>query len=476
MTNYTKTMREAREEMNHILNENNLEKMRKAAGGAKQTLKMKDGSIGMDSFTASAIMQIYDKVNDKNKKTMENLLKDGKKADIVKLMKFAMSKVNAEYVPEEVELEEAFGDIEDLKKIVKELEGASKMHLGQSKRIQAHVDMMHKEMEEEVELDEAGFVKGKDPLPAGKELAKIMKQRKKGKKEETELDEAKYDLYHKDFSTAMQHAYKMAKKMYGITVDPKEIDDKVASGPRKPSEGKTNSYRLKGDKGAIQVQVYNKGGSKPFELNMYKEEVDLDEGKMSQLHQHIKDGKSAKEIAKIMKLDVKTIQALMDEKSELEEKRHRDVDPADIDTSATDDDIKAADKNIMMQLRKSVSLRGQHPVEFLDKKKVKIPQKIAQAVLAKYNSFKKPMDKEKFQAKVAKSHRDLLMALKEDIDENKMTFGTKRIPAAMKKKGMDKVKTPGMAKDKSAGAYIGKMKKESTLERMNKKLQENKNG
>ena len=472
MTSYRTTMREALA----IMNEDNLEKMRKAAGGAKQTLKMKDGSIGMDSFTASAIMQIYDKINDKNKKTMENLLKDGKKSDIVKLMKFAMSKVNAEYVPEEVELEEAFGDIEDLKKIVKELEGASKMHLGQSKRIQAHVDMMHKEMEEEVELDEAGFVKGKDPLPAGKELAKIMKQRKKGKKEETELDEAKYDLYHKDFSTAMQHAYKMAKKMYGITVDPKEIDDKVASGPRKPSEGKTNSYRLKGDKGAIQVQVYNKGGSKPFELNMYKEEVELDEGKMSQLHQHIKDGKSAKEIAKIMKLDVKTIQALMDEKSELEEKRHRDVDPADIDTSATDDDIKAADKNIMMQLRKSVSLRGQHPVEFLDKKKVKIPQKIAQAVLAKYNSFKKPMDKEKFQAKVAKSHRDLLMALKEDIDENKMTFGTKRIPAAMKKKGMDKVKTPGMAKDKSAGAYIGKMKKESTLERMNKKLQENKNG
>jgi hypothetical protein len=33
---------------------------------------------------------------------------------------------------------------------------------------------------------------------------------------------------------------------------------------------------MKGDKGAIQVQVYNKGGSKPFELNMYKEEVDED--------------------------------------------------------------------------------------------------------------------------------------------------------------------------------------------------------
>ena len=92
-----------------------------------------------------------------------------------------------------------------------------------------------------------------------------------------ELDEAKYELYHKDFSSAMQHAYHVAKKHHGITIDPEEIDNKVATGPRKPSEGKTNTYRLKGDKGAVQIQVYNKGGSKPFELNMYKEEVELDE-------------------------------------------------------------------------------------------------------------------------------------------------------------------------------------------------------
>lgn len=99
----------------------------------------------------------------------------------------------------------------------------------------------------------------------------------KDKKEEVELDEAKYDLYHKDFSSAMQHAYAMAKKLHGITIDPKEIDNKVATGPRKPGTGKTNTYRLKGDKGNIQIQVYNKGGSKPFELNMYKEEVQVDE-------------------------------------------------------------------------------------------------------------------------------------------------------------------------------------------------------
>ena len=87
-----------------------------------------------------------------------------------------------------------------------------------------------------------------------------------------------YELYHKDFSTAMQHAYAFAKKKFGIEVDPQEIDDKVASGPRKPSSGKTNSYRLVGVDGkkAIQVQVANLD-NKRYELNMYKESVDLEE-------------------------------------------------------------------------------------------------------------------------------------------------------------------------------------------------------
>ena len=43
-------------------------------------------------------------------------------------------------------------DIQDLKKIVKELEGASKMHAGQAKRIQAHLDDMN--VKEEL-LDES---------------------------------------------------------------------------------------------------------------------------------------------------------------------------------------------------------------------------------------------------------------------------------------------------------------------------------
>jgi hypothetical protein len=42
-----------------------------------------------------------------------------------------------------------------------------------------------------------------------------------------------------------------------------------------------------------------------------KEESDLDEGKMAQMHQMMKDKKSPEEIAKMMKLDVKTVKALM---------------------------------------------------------------------------------------------------------------------------------------------------------------------
>jgi|TARA_B110000259_G_C13998813_1_gene395490 hypothetical protein len=123
-----------------------------------------------------------------------------------------------------------------------------------------------------------------------------------------------YELYHKDFSGAMGHAYAHAKKKFNITVDSDEIDDKVAMGPRKPGNGKTNTYRLKGDKGNIQVQVYNRGGSKPFELNMYKESVDLDKAVVldeasliPQLQTIVKD----KQHAKIKGMIVDTFTASM---------------------------------------------------------------------------------------------------------------------------------------------------------------------
>ena len=74
------------------------------------------------------------------------------------------------------------------------------------------------------------------------------------------VDEKKgsdYDLYHKTFSGAMQHAYAQAKKR-GYVVDKDDIDNKVATGPRKPSMGKTNRYILGTDKKQkLHVQLAN---------------------------------------------------------------------------------------------------------------------------------------------------------------------------------------------------------------------------
>jgi hypothetical protein len=128
------------------------------------------------------------------------------------------------------------------------------------------------------------YFKGKEapvkPVTAkqmSKDALKILN--KLSKKEEVELEEGKsgtgYELYHKDFSSAMAHAYDFAKKKYNIEIDPTEIDRNVAMGPKKPSSGKANAYRLldKTGKKAIQVQVTNLD-NKRYELNMYKEDID----------------------------------------------------------------------------------------------------------------------------------------------------------------------------------------------------------
>ena len=319
-------------------------------------------------------------------------------------------------VSEEVELDEKAGDIPDLQKLIGELQNASKMHLAQSKRVQAHVDMMTRanakgpegaggiqdlkkivgELEKasqahlrqsksiDAHVDFMNKMEQDDPVKSAQDkankLLKIAKVKQDAKDdierikatEEVKLDEQfdfvlldkdnkivarasgknakkemesskrsahlppmripknevgkmkivpisprdkkdigdmvlaigeKYDhikemiqsgkftrpeikkmiernilekkaatgytIFHKTFSDAMQHAYAHAKSKMGMTVDKKEIDSKVATGPKKPSEGKTNRYSLKTNKGMLQIQVYNRGGSKPFELNMY---------------------------------------------------------------------------------------------------------------------------------------------------------------------------------------------------------------
>jgi len=323
------------------LDEDNMALMRKASGGAMQTLKMKDGKLKMDSFTASAVMQVYDKVKPANQKKMAKMINQGTRDGMVKLQSFAMKQVKAGYGEETEFVERTIA---------------------------------------EIVAEQLAKIRGNTPADKGRRAA---------------------------------------------------VEDDIERAEKK------------GDKKEVAKL----------------KEAELDEGRMKELHGYIEAGKSAEWIAKKMGVDVKTIKALMSEAYELGTNEYREyiekltpgevdeasaradairamrrgkkeVDPADVDTDASPEDVKGASKNIIMQLRKVISMRGNFDVEFLDRKKKKVPVNIAHAVQNKYNSFKKPADKEKFQAQVAKSYKDMLSVLKAGYNEETEldeTYGTVKI-------------------------------------------------
>lgn len=53
-------------------------------------IKLKDGTLKVDLFTASAIIQIHDKVNTANKKKIVDMIDNGGKAQFMKLVGLAM--------------------------------------------------------------------------------------------------------------------------------------------------------------------------------------------------------------------------------------------------------------------------------------------------------------------------------------------------------------------------------------------------
>jgi len=423
MSNYRKTMIEALREM-YPLNEGTIDKVKEIAS-KKQAMKI-DG-VMVDSFTASAISQIYDKVNDANKKKMEKL-------PITKLanLAFKMMQKN-EFVPEEVELDE--GKMQDVwqKKNAKSLSvGSFELIRGKSG---VHTIKQSGKVIGDFSYDDdadnfVANMKGMKGQWTGNDIDSLFTHLQKVHKEEVELDEGKQKPYVSSDS-AGKHVMGASGK---IVKSFKDMDS-------------ANAYLKKN-------------------YNELMKEVDLDEGKMSQLHQYIKDKKSAEEIAKLMKLDVKTIKSLMsshhpeevEEGAAADARRAMRADPDmrqkfSKDVSATDDDVKGASKNIMMQMRKAQSLNGRFDVEFADGKKVKIPAKMAIAVQQKYNSMKRPAEKEKFQAKVGKSYRDMLSALKEAVSPAQQAA----IAISKKERGE-------------------KPKKESVLDRIDKKIKEKNDG
>jgi hypothetical protein len=466
MSNYRKTMASALQEM-YPINEDNIDLMRKAAGGAAQTVKMKDGKLQMDMFTASAIMKVFDKVNPANQKKMAVMINKGTKDGMMKLQDFAMKQVKSENDPEieeEVDLDEAI--LKDRDYEVDEKEGVVKISKKNFAKVSKDAKGTDKSKPTMMVLTKKGTslypVKFTEEVDLDEDFAvEVPKQKIAGKTYgggATVIVKAK---------TASQ-AIKMVAKRLGVDVNllktgkvvKEEVDldeaIKVGDNVKVKLSRKGREYIEKGkvteiEKDSIIVKHdFSRTPSKVKMTDIVKEEADLDENRMSQLHQMIKDKKSAAEIAKEMKLDVKTVKALMNSHhpEDIEESAASDArramsrdkdfsrrDTADDDTGATDADVKGASKNIIMQLRKAGN-RASMGVEFGDGKKVQIPAKMALAVQQKYNSLKKPADKEKFQAQIAKSYKDMLKVLKSGYGEQK----------------------------------------ESILERMNRKIKENKDG
>lgn len=84
-----------------------------------------------------------------------------------------------------------------------------------------------------------------------------------------------------------------------------------------------------------------------------------------------------------------------------------------------DDADDGGSKNFIMQMRKSVSLRGQNTVTFDDGSKMKVDQKKAQAFLSKFGSLKKPAEKEALMKSASKSPKHLDMAIQGKVAKDK---------------------------------------------------------
>ena len=135
------------------------------------------------------------------------------------------------------------------------------------------------------------------------EASDLAKLRKKGaKKEELGLQEKSADLIRLSFSSPAD--VKKAKKWMDQNLPGANqgFTGMDASGKDIEFEGVDDAEDL--------MSKLKKAGFK-FKVDFREASKPLDEGQMSQLHQYIKDKKSPEEIAKMMKLDVKTVKALM---------------------------------------------------------------------------------------------------------------------------------------------------------------------
>jgi len=473
MTNYTKTMREALQSM--YISEDNIAILRDIVKRkSAMPLKFADGKMKVDLFTASAVTQALDKVNPANKAKITKLINTGKKANFASIAKVVMKSENNPEIEEEVKVEEVSLLAQQAAILIskRELERnprKEEVELDELMPPSRHVGKSEKTPDMFAVYDQKGkevklFKDEGDAKEYAVKNHEALMGHDKPKKEESDLDEAmligrdyEYDekegvvkISKKNF-TKVKKDYKgtdkskptmMVLTKKGTSLVPVKFTEEVEL-----DEALKTTHVIVDTAQGNEVISSAAGGN--AEKNLQSSIASAERPPLS-----IKDKKTLK-IVKLKKpVSQKKADDLMGQplKEEVEEsyeygtdeyaKHTRDVTPGqgkeidearpsarrdamkamgkrksdsadDDDYVATADDRKAADKNIIMQLRKATNLGGKYEVEFKDKKRVKVKPAIAMAFIKKFEKMK-PTDKAKLQDKGSKSYKDLLKGLKEE--------------------------------------------------------------
>ena len=268
------------------LSEDNVATLKKIVSNKQNMpLKMKDGSMKVDLFTASAFVKGMEKINPTNKKKVMDMINNGTKAQFLQLQNVFMKADDEDPADDDSQKLQAM-DQEKLDELLEMSEEAFDKHLDTLSdedflQLEGVLGAIGRGVKAVGRAAVGGVKKVANRLStagrADAAQAKLAKMQKK-KADRDRLAKAKADMA---AMKAREREQKAAKR---------DAEDKKAEQERER---------------ARQERERNAKAN---------EEVELEEGKMKELHGYISQGKSAEEIAKLMNLDVKTIKALMNSK------------------------------------------------------------------------------------------------------------------------------------------------------------------
>ena len=314
------------------LSEDNVATLKKIVSNKQNMpLKMKDGSMKVDLFTASAFMKGMEKINPTNKKKVMDMINNGTKAQFLQLQNVFMKADDEDPADDDSQKLQA----QDQEKLDEYIDTVLELD---EENFDEYYDSLTEEQQEE--LNE---IIGKVARGIGKvAMAPITLPYKAGKAAVKGVAKAVTSKPAKAVGTAAVKGAGAAAR--GAVAGVKKVANRLSTAGRadaaaaklkKMQQKKADRDRLAKNKEAIAKQKAaereQKARARDAEQKKAEadrarakaererkaqtnEEVELEEGKMKELHGYISQGKSAEEIAKLMKLDVKTIKALMNSK------------------------------------------------------------------------------------------------------------------------------------------------------------------